>query len=261
MDRMNFMVDFDGEGRSGFDFTVTAGGDIVDSVISNENQFNTDWDGDWQYAVHEDDDGYSIEWLIPWSIAPMKNSDTETRTIGVFFSRIIAATGERWAYPNAIWTRPRYLSDFHRIEIPQYRAALFSFTPYAVARRDLANDDSDYKAGMDLFWKPNGDHQFAATVNPGLRSGRVRSAGRQLRRDRNLLHRQAPVLHREPGLFPGQQSGRPDLFYTRRVGGPADDGSGAADIDAAVKANGSFGDLGYGVFAAQRRTATPVATS
>ena len=59
MDRMNFMVDFDGEGRSGFDFTVTAGGDIVDSVISNENQFTTDWDGDWQYAVHEDDEGAS----------------------------------------------------------------------------------------------------------------------------------------------------------------------------------------------------------
>ena len=56
----------------------TAGGDIVDSVISNENQFNTDWDGDWQYAVHEDDEGYSVEWLIPWSIAPMKNSLEDT---------------------------------------------------------------------------------------------------------------------------------------------------------------------------------------
>ncbi|MBK7042956.1 MAG: hypothetical protein IPH50_04190 [Rhodanobacteraceae bacterium] len=28
IDRMNFMVDFDGEGRSGFDFTVTMAGDI-----------------------------------------------------------------------------------------------------------------------------------------------------------------------------------------------------------------------------------------
>ncbi len=250
MDRMNFMVDFDGEGRSGFDFTVTAGGDIVDSVISNENQFNTDWDGDWQYAVHEDDEGYSIEWLIPWSIAPMKNSDAETRTIGVFFSRIIAATGERWAYPNAIWTRPRYLSDFERIEIPQYRDSLFSFTPYAVARRDLANNDSDYKAGMDLFWKPNGDHQFAATVNPDF--GQVESDQLVVNFDaiETFYTDKRPFFTENQAYFQVNNPGG-QMFYTRRVGGPSDDGSGAADIDAAVKANGSFGDLGYGVFAAQ----------
>ncbi len=250
MDRMNFMVDFDGEGRSGFDFTVTMAGDISDSVISNENQFNTDWDGDWQHAVAEDDEGYSIEWLIPWSIAPMKNSGTETRTIGVFFSRVIAATGERWAYPNAIWTRPRYLSDFERVEIPQYRASSFAFTPYVVARRDLANADSDYKAGMDLFWKPNGDHQFAATINPDF--GQVESDQLVVNFDaiETFYTDKRPFFTENQAYFQVNNPGG-QMFYTRRVGGPSDDGSGAADIDAAVKANGSFGDLGYGVFAAQ----------
>ena len=249
MDRMNFMVDFDGEGRSGFDFTVTAAGDIIDSVISNENQFNTDWDGDWQYAVHEDDNGYVIEWLIPWSTAPMKNSDAERRTIGVFFSRVIAATGERWAFPNAIWTRPRYLSDFHRVEIPQYRASLFTFTPYVVARRDIANNDSDYKAGIDLFWKPNGDHQFAATLNPDF--GQVESDQLVVNFDaiETFFTDKRPFFTENQSFFQVNNPGG-NLFYTRRVGGAADDGSGASDINAAVKANGSFGDLGYGVFAA-----------
>lgn len=250
MDRMNFMVDFDGEGRSGFDFTVTAAGDIVDAVISNENQFNTDWDGDWQYAVHENDEGYSIEWLIPWSIAPMKNSSAGTRTIGVFFSRVIAATGERWAYPNAIWTRPRYLSDFARIEIPQYRAALLSFTPYVVARQDLANDGSDSKAGMDLFWKPNGDHQFAATLNPDF--GQVESDQLVVNFDaiETFYTDKRPFFTENQAYFQVNNPGG-QVFYTRRVGAMSDDGSGAADINAAVKANGSFGDLGYGVFAAR----------
>ena len=40
------------------------------------------------------------------------------------------------------------------------------------------------------------------------------------------------------------------LLYTRRVGGPADDGNGAGDITAAVKLNGSIGATKYGVFAA-----------
>ena len=249
VDRMNFMVDFDGEGLSGFDFTVTLAGDITDSVINNENQFNTDWDGDWQYAVHEDEAGYSIEWLIPWSIAPMKNSDAEKRTIGVFFSRVIAGTGERWAYPNAIWTRPRFLSDFHRVEITQYKDALFTFTPYAVARRDIANADSDYKTGVDLFWKPNGDHQFAATINPDF--GQVESDQLVVNFDaiETFFSDKRPFFTENQSYFQVNSPGA-NLFYTRRVGGPADDGSGAADINAAVKANGSFGDLGYGVFAA-----------
>src|SRR3546814_1000763 len=40
------------------------------------------------------------------------------------------------------------------------------------------------------------------------------------------------------------------LLYTRRVGGPADDGEGSGDIIAAVKLNGSFGETKYGVFVA-----------
>src|SRR3546814_6380652 len=40
------------------------------------------------------------------------------------------------------------------------------------------------------------------------------------------------------------------LLYTRRVGGPADDGEGSGDITAAVKLNGSFGETKYGVFVA-----------
>jgi hypothetical protein len=40
------------------------------------------------------------------------------------------------------------------------------------------------------------------------------------------------------------------LLYTRRIGGPADDGSGAGDITAALKFNGSLGATKYGLFAA-----------
>ncbi len=40
------------------------------------------------------------------------------------------------------------------------------------------------------------------------------------------------------------------LIYTRRVGAPADDGSGSGDVAAAVKINGSAGGFGYCVFAA-----------
>jgi hypothetical protein len=37
------------------------------------------------------------------------------------------------------------------------------------------------------------------------------------------------------------------LLYTRRVGGPADDGEGSGDITAALKLNGNLGSTKYGV--------------
>jgi len=45
------------------------------------------------------------------------------------------------------------------------------------------------------------------------------------------------------------------LLYTRRVGGPADDGEGAGDIVAALKLNGSVGNTKYGLFGADEADA------
>ena len=46
-DRVNLYVDFDGDGRTGYNFTVLLSNSIIDTTITNENQFNDDWDGDW----------------------------------------------------------------------------------------------------------------------------------------------------------------------------------------------------------------------
>src|SRR5690606_34636367 len=131
----------------------------------------------------------------------------------------------------------------------QYQQSLLAVTPYAVALGDLKRSEQDFKFGADLFWKPNGDHQLAATINPDF--GQVESdqlvvnftALDTFRTDKR------PFFTENQSYFDPQHS-LATLFYTRRVGGPLDDGSGAADIDLAVKANGTLGQLGYGVFAA-----------
>ena len=46
---------------------------IYDAIVTNETQFNTDWDGNWQHAVGEDEEGWTVEVLIPWYIAPMRD--------------------------------------------------------------------------------------------------------------------------------------------------------------------------------------------
>ena len=54
MDRVNVFVDFDGDGRSGYNLTLLLSNSISESTVTNENQFSDDWDGDWRNAVSED---------------------------------------------------------------------------------------------------------------------------------------------------------------------------------------------------------------
>lgn len=250
VDRVNFMLDFDADGQVAYYFSITAAGDIMDQVISNENSFNADWDGAWQHAVSDTDDGYLAEWLIPWSTAQMRDSSAARRTISVYFDEVIAASGERFAYPEASFTRPRFVSDFAHIDIEQFQQNQLSVTPYAVAMRDQVGGDSQFKTGVDVFWKPSGDHQFALTINPDF--GQVESDELVVNFSNiETYYSDKRQFFTENQSYFDLKHHLGTLFYTRRVGGAADDGSGSSDIRVAVKGNGGLGQLSYGVFAAQ----------
>ena len=251
VDRVNFIVDFDGGGRTGYKFTVSSTDGIADAVITNETQFNSDWDGNWRHAVSEDTESWSVEMLIPWYIAPMAKAEGDRRTVKLYFDRVIGSTGERVAWPSASFERPRFLSDFTPVDITAYSQSLLAITPYVSGLYDNVHGDSTFDGGADVFWKPNGQFQMTATVNPDF--GQVESDDLVVNFDatETFISDKRPFFTENQGLFeyttPSDSS---QLLYTRRIGAPADDGDGAGDITAAVKVNGSFGATQYGLFAA-----------
>src|SRR5690242_3089215 len=133
VDRVNVMVDFNGDGRTGYDFAIASTGAIDDEVITNEGNFNRDWDGIWQHAVTQDAQGWSVEILIPWYTAPMHAAAGGRRTIGIYIDRVIASTGERASWPLARYSQSRFLADFERIEGPADNETLLAVTPYVSA--------------------------------------------------------------------------------------------------------------------------------
>jgi hypothetical protein len=250
VDRINVMVDFDGDHRTGYDFTVSCTDGIVDAIITNENNFNNDWDGNWQHAVTSDDETWSVEVLLPWHIAPMRNA-AEKRTIGLYLDRVIGSTGERSGWPLASFERPRFLSDFARVELTNYSQSLLAITPYVSGLYDNVGKASEGDAGADIFWKPNGQVQLTATVNPDF--GQVESDDLVVNfsATETFISDKRPFFTENQGIFEfTTPSDFSQLLYTRRVGGPADDGAGAGDITAALKLNGSIGATKYGLFAA-----------
>jgi hypothetical protein len=259
VDRVNAYVDFDGDGRSGYNFMVALSNGIADSTISNENQFNGDWDGSWSHAVSEDEEGWSAEILIPWHIATMRSDGDTTRTIGIALDRVVGDSNERMAWPAISFNEQRYLSVLQKVEVPQYSQSLLAVTPYVVGLYDNIDGKTDVDGGLDLFWKPNGQFQLSATLNPDF--GQVESDGIVVNFSaiETFFGDKRPFFTENQGYFEvpfGSLGNAQQLIYTRRVGAPADDGSGAGDVTAAVKINGSVGGYGYGVFAASEGDST-----
>ena len=95
-----------------------------------------------------------------------------------------------------------------------------------------------------------------ATVNPDF--GQVESDDLVVNFDatETFISDKRPFFTENQGIFEfTTPSDFSQLLYTRRVGGPADDGNGSGDITAALKLNGSIGATKYGVFAADEADA------
>lgn len=252
VDRVNLNIDFDGDGRTGYNFCVSSTNGIGDGVFTNESNFNADWDGNWRHAVGEDGDAWTVEILVPWHIATMHRANGGTRNLKVYVDRVIGSTGERSAWPVASFERPRFLSDFAPLQVKAYSQSLLAVTPYVSGLYDNVHGDSDFNGGVDVFWKPSGQFQLSATVNPDF--GQVESDDLVVNfgATETFVSEKRPFFTENQGIFEyTTPSDFSQLLYTRRIGAPADDGSGAGDIAAAVKLNGSFGATKYGIFSAE----------
>ncbi len=253
LDRVNVYVDFDGDGRVGYNFRVSLADGIVDATIANENEISNDWDGHWLHATSETETAWSAELLIPWHIAPMREGENGKRKLGIMLDRVVGSTGERMAWPAIDFLGQRFISNFNKIEVPAYSQSLFSLTPYAVGIYDNIDGRSDFNAGLDLYWKPSGRFQLGATINPDF--GQVESDRLTVNFGaiETFYDEKRPFFTENQSLFDvsfGSLGSNNRLIHTRRIGSLSPDGGGSTDVGAAVKFNGNVGRLNYGIFAA-----------
>src|SRR3546814_16612331 len=99
---------------------------------------------------------------------------------------------------------------------------LLAITPYASGLYDNVGGGSDFEGGADIFWKPSGQFQLTATLNPDF--GQVESDDLVVNfgATETFIGDKRPFFTENQGLFeyttPSDYS---QLLYTRRVGGPA----------------------------------------
>lgn len=255
-DRVVTMIDFDGNGTTGYEFTAYLGGEKMDSIISQQINYNYDWDGEWDYAVAETDTNWIVEYRIPWTVAPLGEIAEGKRTIGLFAQRVVTATGKRFSQPGNAYARPTFVADMQKLQVAGFEKAQLDVYPYIGGSYDALNEVSKGRGGVDIFWKPSGTQQVTATINPDF--GQVES-------DQLVVNFGAipvyfpdkrPFFTENLSLFNTDYN----ILYTRRIGAAPDCPSTVAvcdtansDIDGAVKYTGSSGGLNYGAIAAVER--------
>jgi hypothetical protein len=249
-DAVSLTIAFDGKSEKLFQFSVSLSGSYRDGTLDYKNRLNRDWDGLWQRAVHETDEEWTVEMLLPWSIVAMQSAGDGARRMGVFFQRDIYATSESFGWPQTSLELQRFSSDIAKVEVQSYSNGEFHAWPYATILGDLVDESTDTKVGLDLFWKPGGNFQVAATFNPDF--GQVESDDLVI--DFSATEVQfsdkRPFFTENQSIFDDALVKNESVFYTRRIGGPRDDDGGVSDIDGAAKIIGSAGSLNYGLFAA-----------
>jgi hypothetical protein len=165
-DSINLTLDTSGEGRYGFWFGVNLGDSVSDGTVLPERNFNNDWDGPWYGRSQVTERGWTAELFIPWSTVSMPAA-TGTRRMGLYMSRKVAYLDERWGWPALPDTVPRFMSALQPLEMVDVAPRQqYNVYPSLGITRDLVDDETRYRLGADLFWRPSTNFQLNATVNP-----------------------------------------------------------------------------------------------
>ena len=65
-DRNIVVIDFDNNGSTAYMLGVSLSNSLIDYTITNENQVDKDWDGEWFAKTSESDENWYSEFFIPY---------------------------------------------------------------------------------------------------------------------------------------------------------------------------------------------------
>ena len=166
----NFItLDPSGAGLYGYWFGINLGGTLMDGTVLPERQYSNQWDGPWRGASARVEGGLSTEFFIPWSMMTMPDTADARQQLGIYVSRQVAHANEVWGFPALPETQPVFLANLQKLEIESISSKQqLVLYPYASTAYDniAETGQHNYKAGLDVFWRPTTNTQISATLNP-----------------------------------------------------------------------------------------------
>jgi hypothetical protein len=231
-DWIGIVLDSYHDHRTGFTFDVNPGGVRRDATKSTapggHEQDDNSWDGVWEGAAAVDDQGWSVEYRIPFS--QLRFDQSQEQVWGIQFERVI---GRRKEYSVSSFT-PRserggiaaygHLEGLEGLE-PGDRLELL---PYMVARSEhvdpglnpyRTDSEQALSGGLDLRYRISSNFTLNASINPDFGQVEVDPAVVNLGVYETFFEEKRPFFIEGSEIFnfPRGNSGA-ILFHSRRVG-------------------------------------------
>ncbi len=165
-DTFGVTIDASGEALVAYWFFVALGDSLSDGKVLPERRFARDWDGPWLGKSATTDNGWSVEFFLPWSMMNMPETEGP-RTIGFAAKRNISATNQSYGWPGYPQSSSRFVSALNELEVVGVQPrAQFSVIPFASATADEVSGEVTGKVGVDFAWKPSPKLELSGTANP-----------------------------------------------------------------------------------------------
>ena len=223
-DHVQVMIDAHHDHQTAYWFRVNAAGSLNDGHISNDGDgwdaWDETWNGVWDARVSRCDQGWSVEFRIPYRV--LRFSPREADTWGINVDRHISRKKERLCWVMVPRKENGCVSRFAHLDgiegIAPRRA--LELLPYAVGRSTFAPvGDPDHRdlfgsLGADVRYGVTSGVSFNAALNPDF--GQVETDPAEL----NLSVFETHQDERRPFFLEGSQMFETpiQLFYSRRIG-------------------------------------------
>ena len=224
--------------RTGYKFGVNAAGSVIDGILYNDSWNDDSWNGIWEYGVHKNADGWSVEIRIPFT--QLRFTEAQNMVWGINFLRKIQRNNEEDYLIMVPKNESGFVSHFAQLlglkDIkPKQR---FEALPYLVSKAQyLIHDSNDpfYKGkqyqqsiGADLKYGIGSNLTLDATINPDFGQVEVDPASVNLSTFETYYDEKRPFFIEGSNIFSygygGSNNnwsfnwGNPEIFYSRRIG-------------------------------------------
>ena len=243
--------------RDAYSFGVNAEGAQIDVLgLADGAQFLTEWDGVWEAETVRREDGYTVEFKIPFAILGIKSA--AERTIGFNVTRDVPRRNATYDWRLLVPPRsPMAASQFGEVRgLRNIRAQrAIEYTPYALARTNFAPELTfdparrpNFATGGDLRLQIGAGSYVEGTLLTDF--AQVEADEVQVARNRFPLFfpERRPFFINGLEIFNFGRPGEAQLFFSRRVG--LVDGTPTAILGGA-KVYGGAGPVQYGLLQVQ----------
>lgn len=248
------VIDFGNNGVEAYEFALSSAGTQVDGTFTNGNDLNRDWDGNWSGVTTKNEDYWSSEFFIPWTITTLPRNEGELRDIRIMFGRYIYEQNIWVSSIKSSYSRNKFLSRLSPVSVKNFSASKLSIFPYASSFSDSVMNSKSNRVGADIFWNTGTGRQINATVNPDFGQAESDDLVVNFSAQETFLNEKRAFFTENQSLFTVKDRDKFSVINTRRIGSAPDyDCSRFDDGITCEESKKSYSDLDYAFRITEKR--------